>query len=354
MRRMDRYLARAIIVGTLAALLLLVSVNLIVDFAHNARLAGKTGGTMSLAVARTLLTAPRRVFEFFPTAMLLGSLLSLGNLAAHNELVVMRAAGMSLYQIAWAVLKAAAPLVLGVILLGEFVIPPAEQMQRSAGKPQGAGPVGLGSRSGLWARDGDRIINIGTVYPDMRVHNVYVYTLDDTMRLTEVTYARSGIYRGDYWDVRDVSRSALSEERILTEHAGEERWPRLVSPDTIDVVVVEPDRMSSRKLANYVEYLEMNNLDSARYELAFWQRFTVPLTALPLLLIAVPFSVGPTRSGGAGQRLFIGIVVGVTFHLLKESFNNIGLVYGLPPLIGAFLPVIVLFAIAALMIRRVN
>ena len=60
---------------------------------------------LAQAAEYVLLTIPRTAYGLFPSAALLGSLLGLGVLAGHRELVVIRAAGVSLAQLVWAVMK---------------------------------------------------------------------------------------------------------------------------------------------------------------------------------------------------------------------------------------------------------
>ena len=351
---LDRYLGIAVIGGTLLALLLLVSVNTLIDFVNEVDDIGRFGYTVIHAILYTLFTIPRRVYEFFPTAVLLGGMLGLGNLAGRNELVVMRAAGLSVFQIIFSALKAGLVLMVGAFVLGEFVVPVSEQEARNVRKPTQSKQISFGTRDGLWARDGDRFLNIRDVYPDLRLGNIWVYQFNDSLRLIKSTFAKSAAYKDDHWLLRNVSHSLVSSDGVVTQRQEQESWDRLLAPHLFDVVVVEPRKMSARKLAKYVGYLKDNELDSSRYELAFWTRFTIPLSGVLMLLITVPFVFGPLRSSGAGQRLFIGVLIGVIFHLINQAANNLGLVYDLPPLFGAGLPLVVLLIIGVFAIKRIN
>ena len=55
------------------------------------------------ALSYITLTFPSSVYELFPFAALGGALLGLGSLASNNELVVMRASGISVWRIVWSV-----------------------------------------------------------------------------------------------------------------------------------------------------------------------------------------------------------------------------------------------------------
>jgi lipopolysaccharide export system permease protein len=354
MKILDRYLGIAIVTGTLLALLLLVSLGTLMEFVDEMDEIGKQNYTYLTAILFTLLTVPQRIYEFFPAAVLLGSLLSLGNMAANSELVVMRAAGVSVARIIRSALQVGLLLTIGAILLGEFVAPASEQKAHNVRHLAKSSKLALSTRDGLWAKDGNNFLNIQEVFPDMRLGGIRVYQFDENGRLYRFSVASSAEYTGHNWMLTNVRHTFISPERIVTRELAKERWERLLSPDLFDVITVKPQEMSANKLARYVEYLKQNRLDSSRYELAYWTRFTVPLSGLVMLLVAMPFVFGPLRSGGGGQRMFIGILIGVIFHLINQTFNKLGLVYGISPFIAATSPLFIFLTVSLGFIRRVG
>ena len=57
-----------------------------------------------------------------------------------------------------------------------------------------------------------------------------------------------------------------------------------------------------------------------------------------MLVVAMPFVFGPQRSAGAGQRLLVGLLLGLAFFLVNYLLGNVVRLYGYPPLVGAILP----------------
>jgi lipopolysaccharide export system permease protein len=351
---LDRYLGIAIVTGTLLALLLLVSVGTLMEFVDEMDEIGKQDYTYLTAILFTLLTVPQRIYEFFPAAVLLGSLLSLGNMAANSELVVMRAAGVSVARIIRSALQVGLLLTIGTILLGEFVAPASEQKAQQVRHFAKSSKLALSMRDGLWAKDGNNFLNVQEIFPDMRLGGIRVYQFDENGQLYRFSLASSAEYTGHDWILANVRHTLISPERIVTRELPKERWERLLSPDLFDVITVKPQEMSADKLARYVEYLKQNGLDSSKYELAYWTRFTVPLSGLVMLLVAMPFVFGPLRSGSGGQRMFIGILIGVIFHIINQTLNKLGLVYGIAPFIAATLPLFIFLTVSIVLIRRVG
>jgi lipopolysaccharide export system permease protein len=70
-----------------------------------------------------------------------------------------------------------------------------------------------------------------------------------------------------------------------------------------------------RALYSYVRYLRAQGLDTYKYELAFWSRIASQVSVLLMAALALPFVFGPLRSAGAGQRLMIGVMLGVVYFV---------------------------------------
>jgi lipopolysaccharide export system permease protein len=354
MKLLDRYLGRAVIAGTVLALCVLVPISAFIDFIDELEDVGEHGYTLLQAFYRTLLTLPQGIYEFFPTAALLGGVLGLGNLAINNELVVLRAAGVSIAHIIGSVLKAGTIMMLVVVFIGEVIAPASLQRAQDVKKWTQMQRTSLVTQDGLWAKDGNRFINIKEVLPGLRLRNIHIYVIDDAQRLVAAISAVAAVYRGGRWLMTDVSHSKISPARVITERSAYESWSRLLAPELFRVITIKPEDMSAWKLAEYIHYLKANHLAAQSYELAFWTRFTTPLSSLVMLLLALPFVFGPMGSGGTGQRLFIGIMIGLAFHLFNRALNHLALVYGLDPLLGAILPLMVFILGGGIAIARMR
>ena len=97
---------------------------------------------MTDVLAYLALSMPKRIYELLPIAALLGSVLGLGNMASQSELVVMRAAGISIEGINKAVMFVAIGLMLLALFVGEVIRPPAEQSARELQSMAQTGTVG--------------------------------------------------------------------------------------------------------------------------------------------------------------------------------------------------------------------
>ena len=127
----------------------------------------------------------------------------------------------------------------------------------------------------------------------------------------------------------------------------------LVSADVLKSFSVSPESLSAKDLYEQMRYLEDNQLDSRPVELAFWEKIASPLSTLVMLMLSLPFVFSSQRSGGAGQKIFIGIILGIGYTLVNRLVTQIALANGFTPALSAMLPLIGFLLIAVIAIRRI-
>ncbi len=348
----DRYLGRTVAVGTLLALIVLFSIDSVIDLINDLEAIGKRGFTVGHALLKVLLGMPQRLHEFMPTALLLGTLVSLGNLAAKGELVALRSIGISKSRILLPILTVGIVLILLSMWVGENVAPTTEGYVRSLNKTSDLRKLSIRSHHGLWARNANQYINVKEIFPDYRMADIRVYELDERYKLTRASFAKAAIYEAGVWRLSEVRHTLISDQGIKTVTAKQEYWQHLITPELFDVITVKPEYMAAGKLKRYIDYLHQNKLNSRRYQLAYYNRFAVPLSGIAMLLLAAPFVFRSVRSGGLGQRIAIGIGIAVVFHLLSRVLSNASVVYNVAPLVGAFLPTVLIILIASVALKK--
>ena len=103
-----------------------------------------------------------------------------------------------------------------------------------------------------------------------------------------------------------------------------------------------------------MRYLQRNELDTRRYEVAFWSRIAGAVAVAPMCVLALPFVFGRMRSSGSGTRLVVGVLIGLVYFLASRGLADGGQVYELNPLLIAWLPAVALIAVTVVAIMRVR
>jgi lipopolysaccharide export system permease protein len=184
---------------------------------------------------------------------------------------------------------------------------------------------------------------------------VSIYDLNQQRELVRTTHADQVQYRDGQWYMTDVEQSNVSAKSVLTTHTLHQIWPAMVRPELFDVLVLEPSDMSAAELLEYSGYLNKNDLESDNFRLAFWVKIFTPLTCMGMLLLTIPLVLtSSARSGGIGQRIMIGVLVGVGFFIFNRVVNQLGIIYGLYPVLSAGLPSMFVILVALLMAKRIR
>ena len=354
MTLLDRYVARHVVHGTLVWLVALVVLFGFIAFVDDLDNVGRGDYGLVGALEYMALTTPRRAFNLFPLAALIGALMGLGGLASSSELAVIRSSGVSVRRICAAVLGGALVLMVLAVALGELVAPVAERTAQARRSVAISDELELDSRAGFWIRDGSSFINIRRVLPGSRMEDVSIYEFDDRRRLRVATGAARARYEDGQWLLEDLVQSRVSEQGVTRRAVASAAWRSRFEPDLVNVVSIKPESLSIPGLRRYVAYLDGNGLDTSRFELALWSKFAYPLATGVMIVLAVPMVLGRLKAAGMGQRILIGVLVGIGFHVLNQASGHLGLVYGLSPFASATAPTLMFAAAAGWMLRRVG
>jgi len=349
---LDRYIGRTIFAATFLSLFVLIGLSSIIKFVEQMKSVGTGDYNVISAAYFVLLKMPVELALFFPMAALIGALIGLGTLASSSELVVMQAAGMSKFRIATSVLKTAIPMVIAVMLLGEFVAPKTDKEAYFMRDQARNGSVRVENKYGVWAKDADSFVSIGRMNNKAELYNVQLYFFSEELTLDYAIAANKAIYKEGYWELEGVNKTTFFIDKTEVENFTNFTWETELTPKKLEVIISDPDKMSMRDIYNYITYLETNEQDASRYWLTFWRKAVLPFTVIVMMLLSVSFIFGGLRTVSMGTRLISGIASGFTFHVAGELFGPASLVFGLPPILGAILPSVLVLTIAMYLLKK--
>lgn len=352
MRLLDRHLATAFGQALLPTLLLLAGLFSFLALSEQLEDVGKGTYRTADAVSVVALTLPRRTLQVLPVAALLATLLGLGALANHAEIVVMRAIGQSPRRIAEPVAWSALALAAIALVLQSYGIPGWEreaQQRRATALEEGVS----GSAEEFWTRSGDRLLRVGNVRYGRIPTEIEIYEFDNRDQLTRVIQAGSAdlITRKD-WHLRDVRISRVREAAPVVQARPALVWPSFLSEQQLASLVQPAETLGPVDLYRYIRVLERNGLDSHEFRLVFWQRLALPLGVLAMAVLGVPFVLGSVRTMPVGLRVAMGGGIGIVYYLGEQILGHMALLYRLPPAPVALAPSAALAVLAVWGLRR--
>ena len=354
MKTLDRYIAWEVVKGSLMAVLVLLSLLSFFTFADELGDLGQGDYRLPQIFKYLGLTLPRAFYELMPSAALVGSLVSLGALANNRELMAAQAAGASRARIIRAVLLGGLMLSAISIAIGEFIAPPYERAAQTLKSLAQKKQVASRSKYGLWVRDGDIFINIREIQKQESLGDINIYEVTPDRRLADATRAARAEYDGSQWKLKRIRVSRFLPDRVEAERKDMADWSSVLAPDLLNAFVIRPERLSAWELKNYIDYLNENGQKSLSVEQAFWGRIVNPAVTLVMLLVAVPFVLTIRREVGMGQRIVVGVVIGLGFYLFDRMFNHFGLIYEMNPIFGAAFPTLLALAGALIGLARMG
>jgi lipopolysaccharide export system permease protein len=381
MRILQRYFAVNIIQSVAFVLVAFLALIAFMDLTGELPAVGKGGYMIQHAFLYVIMLLPGHVYEVMPVAALIGTIYTMAQFASSSEFTIMRASSMSTQFAAWMLFKIGIVFVLVTFLFGELVAPVtaplAERLKLSA---KGA-TVSQEFRSGMWTKDivhsdgmkgpvtGSRFFNVRQFRPDGQLIDLKLYEFDVGLRMRSLITAASATFEGNNtWRLKDVTETRFTNTRALPETgqpAGEgqntfgqetsgvvtRKLPSMelvseITPKILSVSSSDPERMSANELAVYTRHLAENRQETDRFKIAFWKKLIDPLAIFVLMALALPFAYLHTRSGGVSLKIFIGIMIGVSFMLVNTLFSHLGMLTTWPAVVTAIAPSLLFLALA--------
>ena len=354
MKLLTRYLSREIY-GSLtlvfASLLMLMA---FFDLLAELNDLGKGNYSIAYALLYVLLTVPTRIYELFPIAVLIGTIVALVQMAASSELTIYRSSGVSLKQMVAALMKIGLPLMILSLLIGEFVAPSSMRLAQELRLKALNSQVSFKEfKSGVWVKDEGSFINVKNVLPDTTLQNISIYEFDKSFTLLGITAAPRGIYlKKGSWQLEGVMQTNFDKQGAHVSHQAQKEWSSAITPDILRVLMVVPEQMSAWNLYLYTQHLKENKQESIRYEIEMWSKLVYPFSVMVMMLLALPFAGHQRRQGGIGGKIFTGIVLGLSFYFIGRLFAHLGSLNNWQPMLSASVMTFIFLFLALGMLWR--
>ena len=234
-----------------------------------------------------------------------------------------------------------------------MVAPPLEKYARQLKVFSKYTEFSFAGKRGTWVRDGDTIISIEQQSAGARFGGVQVFRFDGERRLQSVGRAdAASIDSGNRWRLEGFAETRFTDHGTEAGRAATQELRSRLSADFLGLAVVEPETMRLSDLRSYIAHLQRNDLDSRSFEVALWARIARIAAMLLVVIMALPFALGPLRSSGQGARTVVGILIGAGFVLLSRTLESSGRLFDVPPWVIGWGPTLLLAALTLVLLAR--
>lgn len=349
--RLDRYIAAELFRGYAVVAGVLVALFSLMAFIDELGDVGDGVYNVAQALGFVVMTTPSRVLRLLPFITLFGGALAIWQLARRSELVILRAAGLSVRRFALSTMMPGLVLVVLVPLLYEFVAPALYQ-GATMSRETAIGGEGRVAQ-GFWSRQGDVVIEVGSLEHGRVPVNIRIYRLSPNAGLASIMEATSADPQDDgTWRLQDAQERFYFEDRVEQEWLPFDAWRPWWADDT-PLNPPPVDSLSFSDLRGYINYLADTGQPRQRWELAYWRMWLLPVSALLMGLLAVPIALMGPREG---EFKFVALAAagGLFYYLGDQVVANAVLVSGAPPLIAALVPPLALAGVVAFILRKLD
>ncbi len=347
---LDRYVLRTFFWVFVLVTLSAIAVYLIGDFTE------KSDEMLENEVARAVVIDYYKYlllqvyYELAPITVLLTTLIAFALLSRSNEVLAVKASGVSLYRLALPAAVAAAVVVSSCAFLQATVLPASNEKVAEI-KDQ------IKGRAGARTRRADRQWLFGQgryVYNYLRydaeseaLQRLQVFEFDEQYRLTRRLFAQSARYVDGFWVASGTWVRVFDE--------GGDRYQRFPEPVVLDFPekpayfeseLKVPTAMTYGELKRYIQEIRDSGQTAPDLEVELAKKVSFPSVSLIMALVALPFSFRLGRRG-ALYGIGLAVVLGIVFFGLLALFTTLGETAALPPTVAVWTPN-VLFALLSL------
>jgi len=354
-RILDKYLLRELIVAFSLALVFFLAIFIIVDVFEKIDTFIDHHASLMSIVRFYLFSIPYIVVLILPVALLLGCLLSFGQLAKRNEIMAMEVSGLDFVRVA------APAVILSVVfsgfslVMGEFAIPAANRAQENVMKIEIRRQLGSAVT---------RKANVNYLGSHGRIFLIKIY---DTVAksMTEVVIQEFGsntllrridaskaVWDGKRWIFYDGFIRTFDKTVEHASHFSTLTFPYLSEkPEDFAKGDVEPNEMNFVQLLHYVKKVRESGGRVQKYLVELHMKLAFPLTNIIVTLIGVALSTR-VRRGTVTLGVGLSLLVSFVYYGFLKTGQALGHSGTLPPVLAAWMGNIFFGSLAIYLLYR--
>lgn len=354
--RLSLYLGRSFLFSYLAAIAVLTGLKFLKDMVAYGRNAAESERlTFDIVLEMASLLLPLSIEMMTPLALLAGGMVTMWRLTRHNELVAVRAAGISVWQFL-------TPALLVAVLASAFILGLVNPLTSGSLVRHNVlysdyidsnDRVFKVSSVGVWLREVDK--DGATVIHADQATSTDGVTL---VKATALLFDPDNTFR-----VRiDAETATLAEghwrftDAVMKRPKGRDERHQYIDLKTdltaarIQDGVAEPEEISFWRLPEVINLTEAVGFTAVRYRIHWNALLASPVLYCAMMLLAATFSLRAPRRGGTMKLVTAGILAGFCVELLKYIMVTLGDFGQVPVLLAAWTPAVAasMFAVAAL------
>lgn len=346
---LSRYLAKTYTLAFLGLLGILLAIVYLFDTVELLRRAAKFENVpFTLVLQMGILKLPEVGQIILPFAVLFSALYTFWLLARRNELVIVRAAGLSVWQFLGPIVGVA--MLIGVFHMtvinpiGAMMISRYQVLETNFLKAK-ENTVSIGDQ-GLWLRqktdEGGMIMHAQKVeMPEWRMANVTTFHFKESGDFIRRMDSKNAVLGDGRWHFSDVTINEGGNPPL--------RIPSQTLPTTLTVTEIEdsfstPEQTPFWMLPSYIRTMEATGFDSKKLRIHFQTLLSQPLLFASMIILAATVSLRMARFQPTVFLIGAGLVIGFVTFFASSFLKALGASDQIPVLLAAWFPPLIALA----------
>jgi lipopolysaccharide export system permease protein len=340
---LSSYLGRQYAFWLASAFCALMGIALLFDVVEMMRRAsGKEDATIAIIIQMSLFKLPHLAETILPFTVLFGAMFAFWRLANANEIIVARAAGVSIWQfllpamictLAVGIFQVTIFNPFSAVMLSKFESVEAKYLKRTTS-------MLAVSRNGLWLRQSDAggqavIHALRVSKAEMKLHDVIIFLFEGDEKFVGRIDAETAQLKAGYWDIRN---GWLSSPNRAAHRVERYELPSDLTLTKIQESFASPETMSFWDLPGFIAELEAAGFSGHRHRLHLYSLFALPVLLCAMVLVAAAFTVHINRRSGAFFAMAGGVLISFMLYILGDVVHALGLSTNVPTELAAWTP----------------
>lgn len=290
---------------------------------------------------------PQIVYYMIPMSVLVAVLVNFGLLTRTSQIIAMKASGVSLYRLAFSLMIVTVLMSGMSFAMQEYLLPGCNQKQDALRDIiKGRRPQTYLRPDRKWMMgEQAKIFNYNFFDEDRNLFgDLSVFEFDPaSFEIKRRIYASRAVWDESErsWVFEDGWSQGFREQRALAAEFSRferQRFPEITEdPRYFKKEVKQSTQMSYLELRNYIEDLKQSGFDVVRLTVALHKKLSFPVISLIMCTIAIPFSFSMGKRGSL-YGIGLSIMIGITYWVMLEFFEQVGGAGKLVPFLAAWAP----------------
>lgn len=293
-----------------------------------------------LMVSYFFFEIPLIVNRLIPVVTLLSVIVMFSIMKKHNEIMAMKSCGMNILKISKPLIVISILISISVFLFSELIVPYTSARSNHIWHVElnKSNKEGFYGQNYIWYKGKNSIYWIGQFDSKKKImEDVTFYFFDADYKVNKRIDARTGIWDGDRWEIREGIIQKLRDDGGYDFKRFDKMDPGIPEgPEAFVRTVKRPEEMSYWQLKRYAERVSLEGYDAAEYLVDMNIKLAFPMINVIMILIGIVIALG-VKKGGTPVSVSIGVGFCLLYLVTLGFSRALGISGVLPPDLSAWI-----------------